>query len=361
VFHAVDPNIKPVREHEYTVGTDWEFRPNTVFSARFTDKNLDRTIEDIGLMFFANDGVTLQEQYMIGNPGFGTSVSDFKAFGFPGTTKAIRNYKGLELRVDKRFSNNWYTTLSYTRSRLFGNYSGLSSSDETGRNAANTNRYFDMPWITYDAHGNLSNGLLATDRPNTFKAFGAYRFNYGLFGKKMETEVGGTQLIYQGTPITSHVNIQILGDQGTASTADDVVNFVPSFVNGRGDLGRTEVFTQSDLLARHRVRLTERTSLLFQFNVLNLFNERNVMDRSGSIIRTASTAVTAGNEYNNPAAFATYRARTFAEAVNLFITNPGDWQTHLSVPLSSVQNPFYNQPVSFQAPRSARFSIGVQF
>ena len=355
IFHAVDPNIKPVREHEYTVGTDYEFMRNTVFSARYTTKNLDRTIEDIGLVFFAADGVTIQEQYMIGNPGFGTSVTDFEAFGHPPTTKAIRNYKGLELRLEKRFANNWYTNLSYTRSRLFGNYSGLSSSDETGRNAANTNRYFDMPWITYDANGKLSNGLLATDRPNTFKAFGTYRLPSGLFGKKMETDFSVSQFIYQGTPITTHVNIDIEG------TADGLGNFVPSFVNGRGDLGRTEVFTQTDLLVRHRVRMTEGTSLLFQFNVLNLFDEKNVTDRSGSIIRTASSTVSAGNEYNNPAAFATYTAPTFAQAVQLYITNPGDWRTHLGVPLASVQNPFYNQPVSFQAPRSARFSVGIQF
>ncbi|HXD31159.1 MAG TPA: carboxypeptidase regulatory-like domain-containing protein [Pyrinomonadaceae bacterium] len=355
VFHAVDPNIKPVREHEYTVGTDYEFRRNTVFSARYTSKNLDRTIEDIGLVFFAADGVTVQEQYMIGNPGFGTAVSDFVAFGHPPTTKAIRNYRGLELRVDKRFSDNWYTNFSYTRSRLFGNYSGLSSSDETGRNAANTNRYFDMPWITYDSHGKLSNGLLATDRPNTFKAFGAYRFNYGLFGRKQETEFSGSQFIYQGTPITTHVNIDIEG------TTDGLGNFVPSFVDGRGDLGRTEAFTQTDLLVRHRVRLSERTSLLFQFNVLNLFDEKNVTDRSGSIIRTSSSTVSAGNEYNGPAAFATYEAPTFAQAVQLYVKNPGDWRTHLGVPLSTVLNPFYDKPVSFQGPRSARFSIGVQF
>jgi hypothetical protein len=361
VFHAVDPSIKPVREHEYTIGSDWGFKKDMVFSARYTTKKLDRTIEDIGLMFFASDGVTLQEQYMIGNPGFGTSVSDFQAFGFPPTAKAIRDYRGLELRLDKRLSNNWYANISYLRSRLYGNYSGLSSSDETGRNAANTNRYFDMPWITYDAHGNLSNGLLATDRPNTFKAFGAYQFHYGLFGKKQETELSLSQFIYQGTPITSHANIQIVGDQGTAATADDVVNFVPSFVNGRGDLGRTPVFTQTDVLIRHRVRLTESASLLVQFNVLNLFDEKNVTDLSGSIIRTSSSTVSSGNEYNAPAAFATYTATTFAQAVQLFVTNPGDWKTHLSVPLSSVQNPFYGQPVSFQGPRSARFSIGVQF
>ena len=38
--------------------------------------------------------------------------------------------------------------LSYLRSRLYGNYSGLTSSDETARAAPNASRYFDMPWIT---------------------------------------------------------------------------------------------------------------------------------------------------------------------------------------------------------------------
>ena len=60
-------------------------------------------------------------------------------------------------------------------------------------------------------HGNLSNGLLRLIARNTFKAFGAYRFNYGIFSKRMETEIGGGQLIYQGTRSTSYVNVQIVG------------------------------------------------------------------------------------------------------------------------------------------------------
>jgi hypothetical protein len=354
-FHPVDPNIMPMREHEYTAGFDWALNRDMVFSARYTTKNLDVATDDIGYMFLATDGVTQNETYMIGNPGFGTAVSDFVSMGVPGTAKAIRNYKGLELRLDKRFSNNWYMNLSYLRSRLFGNYSGLTSSDETGRAAPNASRYFDMPWITYDGHGKLSNGLLPTDRPNTFKAFGAYRFGYGLMGKRMETEIGGTQLIYQGTPITSYVNVQIVGD--------DLENFVPSFINGRGDLGRTEAYTQTDMLINHRVNLRENVALRFSFNVINLFNEKNVIDRSGAIIRTASAAVTAGNEYNNPVVFATYTAPLFRTALNQFVHNPGNVLDHLDHPLTDpgVANPFYNQPTTYQLARTVRFSVGVQF
>jgi hypothetical protein len=355
-FHPVDPNIKPMREHEYTVGADWAFGRDQVFSARYTTKNLDMATDDIGYVFLATDGVTVNETYMIGNPGSGTAVSDFVSMGLPGTHKAIRNYRGLELRYDKRFSNNWYTGLSYLRSRLFGNYSGLTSSDETGRAAPNASRYFDMPWITYNGKGGFSDGLLPTDRPNTFKAFGAYRFNYGFFGKKMETEVGGTQLIYQGTPITSFVNVEIVGNEG-------LDNFVPVFLNGRGDLGRTEVFTQTDMLVNHKVRLTENVALRFTFNVLNLFDEKNVTDRSGSIVRTSSSTVSAGNEYNGPVSFAVYSAPVFRDALNGFIKNPGDVLAHLNPGLSSpgIKNTFYNQPSAFQGPRAARFSVGVQF
>ena len=357
-FHPVDPNIKPMREHEYTVGADWSFKRDMVFSARYTTKNLDMATDDIGYVFLATDGSgAINETYMIGNPGYGTAVSDFVSMGVPPTHKAIRNYRGLELRLDKRFSNNWYTGISYLRSRLFGNYSGLTSSDETGRAAPNASRYFDMPWITYDGKGQRSDGLLPTDRPNTFKAFGAYRFNYGIFGKKMETELGGTQLIYQGTPITTHVNIEIVGE------TDGLNNYVPSYIYGRGDLGRTEVFTQTDFLVNHRVRLTEGVSLRFTFNVLNLFDEKNVTDRSGSLIRTSSANVVAGNEYNAPAAFAIYSAPVFRDALNQFVKNPGDVLSHLDPGINApgVKNPFYNQPSGFQGPRAARFSVGIQF
>ena len=350
----VDPNLLPVREHEYTVGADYTLGRDTVLSARLTRKALDHTIEDIGIPFVGPGGV-VNEVFQIGNPGFGTSVNEFVDFGLPATPKAVREYTGLELRVDKRFSNNWYVNASYLRSRLFGNYSGLASSDETGRNAPNVNRYFDLPTIAFDAFGKLSNGLLPTDRPNTFKLFGGYRFDYGFLSKRMETEFGVSQFIYQGTPISTFINIE------TDGTDDGVGDFAPSFVNGRGDLGRTPVFTQSDMLVTHRVRLTEGVSLRFQFNVLNLFNEANVLDRSGALIRTRSATVSASNEYNASVVNAVYEAPTYNQAVALFLQGKGDYLQHIPGGLDAVRNPFYNQPTSFQGPRNARFSIGVQF
>ena len=371
VYHPVDPNIKPVREHEYSFGGEYALKSDMALSGRFIRKVLDRTIEDIGTMFITN-GVS-QEQYQIGNPGFGTSVTDFQALVGVPTTKAIRNYTAFEVRLDKRLSNNYYFNMSYTRSRLFGNYSGLASSDETGRAAPNTNRYFDMPWITYDAHGNVSNGVLPTDRPNTFKGNASYRFNYGLFGKKIETEIGATQQIFQGTPLSTSVNVEIFSDNGTATTGDDLDNLVPIFPNGRGDLGRTPLFMQTDGLFTQRVRLSERVSLRFQFNVLNAFNQNAVIDRSTALIRTSSATAGVSQEYNQPVAAAVYEGPTFGAAIQNFIKNPGDFMNHIQYPSVSMpggsrpgtfadfKNPFYNLPITWQAPRTARFSFGVQF
>ena len=112
----------------------------------------------------------------------------------------MREYTGLELRLDKRFSRNWYGNVSYVLSKLFGNYSGLASSDEDGRTSPNGNRYFDLPELVYDAYGRQVLGRLPTDRPNTFRAFGGYSFKYNVFGKNMETQFWSSADSFPGYP-----------------------------------------------------------------------------------------------------------------------------------------------------------------
>jgi hypothetical protein len=85
---------------------------------------------------------------------------------------ASANAGAFELRVDKRLTNHWYVNGSYTHSKLYGNYSGLGSSDEAARTDTNTNRDFDLPFLNFRPGGGLQVGRLATDRPNTFKFFG---------------------------------------------------------------------------------------------------------------------------------------------------------------------------------------------
>ena len=46
------------------------------------------------------------------------------------TPKPKRQYDALEVSLQKRFSSNWFASAGYVYSRLYGNYAGLSNSDE---------------------------------------------------------------------------------------------------------------------------------------------------------------------------------------------------------------------------------------
>ena len=45
--------------------------------------------------------------------------------------KAIRNYDGLEMRLTLSPTRNWTGMFSYTYSSLWGNYPGLTTTDQT--------------------------------------------------------------------------------------------------------------------------------------------------------------------------------------------------------------------------------------
>ena len=122
----VDPNMKPLTQEEFTVGVDREM-VNHLLSVRYTYKNILHAIEDAG--FPTPEG---SEAYIIGNPGEGLHPETSKMFGYAKASSRMRRYDALEIRLDKRFSSKYQYNLSYTYSRLYGNYSGLASSDETG-------------------------------------------------------------------------------------------------------------------------------------------------------------------------------------------------------------------------------------
>ena len=250
-----------------------------VAGARYSRKRLDRTIEDVGIL------TPLGEQYYIANPGYGPTVDESiwpKGYPQDVTPKAQRDYDALELRIEKRYSSAGWLNLSYTWSRLYGNYGGLASSDEAlntsaaGRTSPNVNRYFDLPWINYDARGNLIYGRLATDRPHTLKAF----YSYDLKSKIGTTRFSPIFQVYSGTPLTTEVDVQDL----------NVFSF------GRGDLGRTPIFSQTDFVAVHDFPgFREGQKVRFEFNVTNLFNQATVISRFTQITHTSDGAITFDN------------------------------------------------------------------
>lgn len=353
-FGGIDPDIQPYRQSELTFTFERELTDKFVFQARYTRKKLDRTIEDVGFITPAGS-----EAYIIGNPGFGLSKTFREQQGFT-PVKAVRNYDAFEVRLDRRFADDFYFNANYTYSRLYGNYSGLASSDERtvfestgaeGRTDPNVSRYFDAPFTEAVVAGGETLGRLATDRPHVFKFAGAYSLDWNKrfgFGSNNTTEFQTFFTAQSGTPLT---------------TVADVAGYDTIILNGRGDLGRTGRFTSTDFAIRHRYRFgrDNRFTLVGEIDVLNLFNESNELARFTLIDQTvynledpANGLVTVQEENNLTSAALLRLAQQRFQASGA----PGI--------LSQATNPAnrdlrFNLPNSFQSPREFRFGFRLLF
>ncbi len=338
---AVDPDLKAARQSEYTFGIERQLGNNFVLAGRYTHKQQDRAIEDVGV--FNAQG---SEAYIIGNPGFGLVCEVSSTANLP-CPKAERLYDAVEVRLDKR-SANYFFNASYTWSRLFGNYSGLASSDEAGRNSPNVNRLFDLPPLGFTADGDPDNGLLATDRPHVFKAFGGYSFSW--FGNETNrTTISAFTTIQSGTPVTTIYNLYSLGT---------------TILNGRGDLGRTEMFTETDLSISHRYKFGRDNRFIFEpyIDLRNLFDEGNVLGFNTNISATNFSATTLSTTQagcttcgSEAAVFQTIFNGT---GIRQFVLN------YLNSPVTPLANRTLNTygfANNFQNPRDVRFGFRFLF
>jgi hypothetical protein len=320
---GIDPDINPMSSREWTIASEHNVLGNALLSFRYTNKKLLYGIEDIGIL---DEFGT--EVYTIGNPGYGLTSADLPGNrapnGEPLVPKAQRDYQAFEVRFDKRFTEgfarNFNVFASYTWSRLYGNWAGLANSDEAGRSQPNVSRAFDLSPGNFDGQGRNVYGLLATDRPHQFKFFGNYLLN---------TKAGGTtfslsQLAFSGTPLSSEVTF-----------------IVPAFYAGRGNLGRTPFFTQTDVLVAHSYQVTERVAVKFDANVLNLLNQATVIGRAVRLNRNGNLGALVENPYGG------YDAEALVNPVTSTVT--------------PARSPIYNLPTAYQGGREIRLGFHVIF
>jgi hypothetical protein len=243
-FQLVDPDLHPIRTQEFTLGLDRELTKSMSVGVRYVHKWADYAIEAVCAL------VPSGEACGVNNPGFGTGKFPFGT-SLPAQPEAVRDYDGFEIRVRKRLSNRWSLDTSYLLSRLFGNWSGIASSDEAvGSLQPYSGRSFNLLYYSFDAAGNPSYGRQATDRPHQFKAQATYSLPWG-------TTVGTNFLAESGVPLSTVAN-----QKGMAF-----------FPNGRGDLGRAPAFTQTDLFVQHDLRLPGQTRVSIGVNISNLFDQ----------------------------------------------------------------------------------------
>jgi outer membrane receptor protein involved in Fe transport len=305
---TIDPDLKPMMEDEFQVGLNREIGRGWVAGARYIYKDLKRTIEDVGIVVPG-----IGEVFYIANPGEGVSL-ELADPGIPNFPKAKREYQALELTAQRRFSGNWGLFLSYTYGRLYGNYSGLASSDEDGRTSPNVNRFFDHIENTFDRNGQLVYGRLGTDRPHQLKGQLIYRF-------KWDMTLGVNQYVGSGIPISEEANV------GAA---------IPFFPYGRDNLDRTDTLWNTSLSLFQNFKLG-KANLELGVNVLNLFDQDAVTRRYnnrtvGSVPVTTEQFFAGGWNYES-----------------LLAANPN---------LLDVK---FNQADAFQAPRSIRLSMKLWF
>ena len=301
-YSRIDPDVKPMSEDQMNATIEYQMGPQMLFRGSYVHSGLRRTIEDMGVV--TPSGI----EYIFGNPGEGKgkfAQISTATKSFP-TPRVKRNYDAMELSLQRRFSNNWFANVSYVLSRLYGNYSGLASTDEirtpafagafpitqqqgagTARAGSSANLAFDLDEMMWDSLGNLDpKGLLPTDRTHVLKLYGSYQFKFG-------TEVGGFFNASSGTPLSTQVY----------SANDEEV-----LVNGRGDLGRTPMLSQTDLQVSHTWSITESKKLRFEFNMQNLFNQKtarhsyvfyNFWRRSSASIDLSGVDLAKGYDYKS--------------------------------------------------------------
>ncbi|NUQ29636.1 MAG: TonB-dependent receptor [Acidobacteriaceae bacterium] len=371
---GVDPNLKPMQQHEWVVGTEFAMTPTLTFAARYARKRLDWTIEDMGLndnygFYIGNPGTTYTDFVHRAVPNIyakaiSNNVSNASAFlntngicpTCPAQPKAVRNYDGLEVSVQKTVGSKWFVKGSYTYSRLYGNYPGETSTFVTdgsgGRHSPSNNRSFDIPTMQFTATGQPLGGPLPTDRPNTFQAYGSYRQRW-ILG---DSQIGFSQAAYQGTPVSTAIGT--IGSTSAVQFVEGQGNFVKVHLDSAGNLisdgvtkgYRTPAFTQTDASISHYVHISsehENRKLGAEINFQNLLNQHAVMAYVEGLT-TAAANLTVPNS-TNPTGYDYAKYETGWDYIGL------------SNSLARNFSNQYGKPNIFQGARQIRIKVAYTF
>ncbi len=249
-FENLDPALDPMRMQEVTLGLEHQVSPHVALSARFVHKQIDKAVEDIGAV--DAEGNTT---FVIGNPGYLRASEAAPGVAYP---KAVRDYDAVEFVGRKLLDRNWALTGSYVWSRLYGNYSGLSESDENGRAEPNIGGTFDSALALFGSDGRPLYGRLATDRPHQAKMQLIYTAPLGV-------SVGVFQSVASGLPVSRYAVLS--------------PGIEPVFYAGRGSDGRTPTLSQTDLRVQYVVTLHGGRHVTIGLNVLNVFNQAQAVSR----------------------------------------------------------------------------------
>ncbi|HEY5807582.1 MAG TPA: TonB-dependent receptor [Povalibacter sp.] len=216
---AVDSDMDPVYQDELILGFQSMIDDNWSWGVRGIYRRLHNAIDDMEL---TSNGIVCDGEpgyigYVMGNPGKDIKVftdtdcdgesdafvhidtsragwamydEDGNYTGEVGYSTPKRDYKAIELMIDRAWDSSWSLNAVYTLSWAEGNAEGPINSDtdfgDTGRTEA-----FDDPWVNYGSYGYLPN-----DHRHQLKVRGAYALGD-------HWEFGGTLTVQSGRPINA--------------------------------------------------------------------------------------------------------------------------------------------------------------
>lgn len=244
-----DPDLENQYVREIVVGGEREILPDMAVGVKYIYRDYGQVIEDF---LCADDGT-----YCIGNPGEGIMREVFTldyATTFPAPDPQ-RIYRGVQLDVSKRFSDNWSVMASYIWSKLSGNYDGeIAPFTNVGPdpNISAAYDYYDFFTDGQNRDEITNRGPLSNDRRHQFKISGVYVTDFRL-------SLGLTAYYRTGTPVTRY------------GFSDDYGRY-EFFLTRRGAEGRTPDNYEADLHVGFPLHIGPITVNLLAdvFNLLNV-------------------------------------------------------------------------------------------
>jgi hypothetical protein len=302
---TIDPDIKPGSADELLAGADYEIIPNWRAAVAYRKKWMNYIIEDMSRDEAAS--------YFLGNPGYGIAED------FP---KAKRDYDSLSFIVDKAMSDHWMVNASYTAAWLRGNYSGFIR-PEIDQLLPNITSDFDLKSLLTNREG-----YLPGDYRHQIKLYAAGEIPAG---ERLSFDIGGAFEGRSGRPTNYMGSHPIYGDN-------------ESFLIKRGSGERTPwVFNiNASLGANFYATKTLKIGATAEaFNIFN-FQAATAVDESYSSeagLRPLAEGAT---------------VKDLEEAAEQFAADNG-------ISIDEVVNQNYGKASAYQAPRTFRFGVRVEF
>lgn len=217
-----------------------------------------------------NPAVTNSAGDVVGAVCFEANGKNGKPAGSPGADGVpdgfpdpVRNYRAIELELNRRFSRGWQLLANWRIAFLKGNYEGHLRND-TGQTDPGVLSLFDFTAGDFNLLADqLKPGPLNTERRHIANIYGSYAFDRQGFGRRIRgLNLGAGLHLESGVPIS-----ELLAHPAYLNPGE-----VPS--GGRGKLGRTPFFSKLDLHADYGYRLTERLTMNIVGDIFNVTNNR---------------------------------------------------------------------------------------